>query len=163
MPRVSLLEIWAWALALLALVLLLERSRLWLALGAVSADETAARLLGLNAVALKLGAFAAGAGMAGIAGGLFAHWHVFIEPGNFGLDRSTEMVLAVILGGSTVALGPLFGAAVLVLAPEALRFIADWRLAAFGVLLIGILLVRRQGIVDRPLLRALWPRRRARA
>jgi branched-chain amino acid transport system permease protein len=160
MARISLGFIWAWTLPLLALVLLLERSRLWLALHAVSEDETAARLLGLDAVALKLGACTGGAALAGIAGGLFAHWHVFIEPGNFGLDRSTEMVLAVVLGGSTIALGPIFGAAVLVLAPEALRFIADWRMAGFGALLIGILLVRRQGLIDWPLLRALWPGRR---
>ena len=157
MQRLSLGAIWAWALPLLVLVLLAERSRLWLALNAVRDDETAARLVGLDAVALKLGAFGAAAALAGVAGGLFAHWHIFIEPGAFGLERSTEMVLAVVLGGSTVALGPLFGAAALVLAPELLRFIADWRLAAFGAVLIAILLVRPQGIIDRRLLRALKP------
>ena len=157
MQRLSLVAIWAWVVPLLALVLLAERSRLWLALNAVRDDETAARLLGLNTVALKLGAFTVGAALAGIAGGLFAHWHIFIEPGAFNLDRSIEMVLAVVLGGSTIALGPVFGAAALALAPEALRFIADWRLAAVGALLIVILLLRPQGIIDRRLLRALKP------
>ena len=157
MQRLSLGTIWAWALPLLALVLLAERSRLWLALNAVRDDETAARLVGLNTTALKLGAFAVAAMLAGIAGGLYAHWHIFIEPAAFGLDRSTEMVLAVVLGGSTIALGPLFGAAALTLAPEALRFIADWRLAAFGALLILILLLRPQGIIDKRLLKALKP------
>ncbi len=157
MQRLSLGAIWAWALPLLVLVLLAERSRLWLAMNAVRDDETAARLVGLDAVALKLGAFGVAAALAGVAGGLFAHWHIFIEPSAFALERSTEMVLAVVLGGSTVALGPLFGAAALVLAPEALRFIADWRLAAFGGLLIAILLVRPQGIIDRRLIQALKP------
>jgi branched-chain amino acid transport system permease protein len=57
----------------------------------------------------------------------------------------------VILGGSTVAPGALIGSLLLVLLPEMLRFISDWRLAAFGVLLIAVLLVRRQGILDRSL------------
>jgi branched-chain amino acid transport system permease protein len=66
-------------------------------------------------------------------------------------------VLAVILGGSTVAPGALVGAAILVLLPECLRVLADWRLAAFGALLIVVLLVRRQGIVDRALFRRFLP------
>ena len=61
-------------------------------------------------------------------------------------------MLAVILGGSTVGAGALVGAALLVLLPEWLRFLADWRLAAFGAMLILVLLTRPQGILDRPLL-----------
>ena len=64
-------------------------------------------------------------------------------------------MLAVILGGSTVGVGALAGAGLLVLLPEWLRVAADWRLAAFGALLIIVLLTRRQGILDRPLLARL--------
>lgn len=158
MVRVEAWYVWAWALPLLLLVLLLERSRLWLELRAVNDDEVAARLVGLHAVRLKVGAFACGAAIAGVAGGLYAHWHIYIEPNAFGIERSTELVLAVILGGSTVALGPLLGAALLVLLPEALRPVADWRLAAFGALLIAVLLIRRQGLLDRNLFRLLLRR-----
>jgi branched-chain amino acid transport system permease protein len=49
----------------------------------------------------------------------------------------------------------LAGAGLLVLLPEWLRVVADWRLAAFGALLIIVLLTRRQGILDRPLLARL--------
>jgi branched-chain amino acid transport system permease protein len=49
----------------------------------------------------------------------------------------------------------------LVILPEYLRFLADWRFAAFGALLIGMLLVRRQGLLDRTLLRIAWPGARA--
>jgi branched-chain amino acid transport system permease protein len=90
--------------------------------------------------------------VAALAGALFAHHYVYIEPGNFGFERSIDFVLAVILGGSSIGLGPLAGAALLVVLPEWLRFVADWRLAAFGALLILILLTRRQGLVDRTLL-----------
>jgi branched-chain amino acid transport system permease protein len=160
MKLVSTAYIWAWAGGLLLLVVLLERSRLWLELRAVHDDETAADIIGLNTTAVKVGAFGFGAAIAGVSGGLFAHHHLYVEPGNFGFERSIEFVLAVILGGSTVAPGALVGAGLLVLLPEWLRVVADWRLAAFGALLILVLLTRRQGILDRDLFRraAFWSR-----
>ena len=156
MQHVSLAYIWTWVGGILLVVLLFERSRVWLEMRAVHDDETVAGLIGLNTTAIKVGAFGAGAAIAAVAGGLFAHQHVYIEPGNFGFERSIELVLAVILGGSTIAPGALVGAVVLVFLPEMLRFLADWRLAAFGALLITVLLVRRQGILDRALFRRLF-------
>ncbi len=152
MPHVSLGYIWTWAAGILLLVTLLERSRVWLEMRAVHDDETAAGLVGLNTTLTKVGAFGFSAAVAAIAGGLFAHHYIYIEPGNFGFERSVDFVLAVILGGSTVGVGALVGAALLVLLPEWLRFLADWRLAAFGAMLILVLLTRPQGILDRPLL-----------
>jgi branched-chain amino acid transport system permease protein len=105
----------------------------------------------------KIGAFGMSAAVAAVCGGLFAHHHVYIEPGNFGFERSIDFVLAVILGGSTLGAGSLVGAALLVLLPEQLRALDDWRPAAFGALLIIVLLIRRQGILDRTLLRRLVP------
>jgi branched-chain amino acid transport system permease protein len=153
MPHVSTGTIWAWAAGVLVLVMILENSQVWLEMRAVRDDETAAGLVGLNATGIKVGAFGGGAAVAAIAGGLFAHHHVYIEPGNFAFERSIDFVLAVILGGSTVAPGALVGALLLVMLPEYLRVLADWRFAAFGALLIGMLLVRRQGLIDRALLR----------
>ena len=159
MQHVSLAYIWAWAGGILLLVMVLEQSRLWLEMRAVHDDETAASLVGLNTTATKIGAFGFGAAVAAISGGLFAHQHVYIEPANFGFDRSIEFVLAVILGGSTVAPGAVIGSGLLVMLPEMLRFISDWRLAAFGALLILVLLTRRQGILDRNMFRIFTPRK----
>jgi branched-chain amino acid transport system permease protein len=161
MQHVSVGYIWAWAGSILVLVMLLESSRVWLEMRAVHDDETAAGLVGLNTTVIKVGAFGSGAAVAAIAGGLFAHHHVYIEPSNFGFERSIDFVLAVILGGSTVGPGSLVGAALITWLPEGLRFLSDWRLAAFGVLLILVLLVRRQGILDRALLRPQMFRKRA--
>jgi branched-chain amino acid transport system permease protein len=161
MQHISVGYIWAWAGGILLLVMVLESSRVWLEMRAVHDDETAAGLVGLNTTVTKVGAFGFGAAVAAISGGLFAHHHVYIEPSNFGFERSIEFVLAVILGGSTVGPGSLVGAGLLTLLPEMLRFVADWRLAAFGVLLIVVLLVRRQGILDRAMLRPLMMRKRA--
>lgn len=157
MQRTSVLTIWLWFGGIFLALLAVAKSRLWLSLQAVHDDEVAAGLIGLNATVLKVGAFGTGAAISGVAGGLFAHWQLFIEPSNFGFERSTELVMAVILGGSTVAPGPLLGAALLVLLPETLRFVADWRLAAFGFLLIVVLLVRRQGLLDRRMF-SFWRR-----
>jgi branched-chain amino acid transport system permease protein len=157
MPHVSAGYVWAWVGGILGLVLIAERSRLWLEMRAVHDDETAAGLIGLDTTLTKVGAFALGAAVAAASGGLFAHHQVYIEPGIFGFERSIDFVLAVILGGSTVAAGALVGAGLLVLLPEWLRFLVDWRLAAFGVLLVLVLLVRRQGILDRSLLSRVLP------
>jgi branched-chain amino acid transport system permease protein len=161
MQHISVGYIWAWAAGILVLVMIIEQSRLWLELRAVHDDETAASLIGLNTTSIKIGAFGFGAAVAAISGGLFAHHHVYIEPSNFGFDRSIEFVLVVILGGSTVAPGAIIGAALIVVLPEMLRFLSDWRLAAFGSLLIVMLLVRRQGILDRNLFRILMLQKRA--
>jgi len=160
MPHITLGYIWLWAGGILLLVLVLERSRLWLEMRAVHDDETAAGLVGLNTTAVKIGAFGFGAAVAAICGGLFAHHYVYIEPSNFGFERSIDFVLAVILGGSTVGAGAVIGALLLVLLPEWLRFLVDWRLAAFGGLLILVLLTRRQGILDRTLIARLTFQRR---
>ncbi|MGY3622722.1 branched-chain amino acid ABC transporter permease [Bradyrhizobium sp. USDA 10063] len=161
MAHISVGYIWAWSGSILVVLILVERSRVWLEMQAVHDDETAAGLVGLNSVAIKVSAFGIGAAVAAISGGLFAHHHVYIEPANFGFERSIDFVLATILGGSTLGLGSLIGAILLVFLPEFLRPIADWRLAAFGTLLILVLLVRRQGIVDRTLLRGLTFRKAA--
>jgi branched-chain amino acid transport system permease protein len=154
MQHISVGYIWIWAGVILLLIMMLEHSGIWLEIRAVHDDETAAGLVGLNTTAIKVTAFAASAAVAGVAGGLFAHHHVYIEPGNFDFQRSIDLVLAVILGGSTVAPGALVGSVLLVALPELLRFVADWRLAAFGTLLIVVLLIRRQGLLDR----TLYPR-----
>jgi branched-chain amino acid transport system permease protein len=155
MQYVSTVTIWIWTAGVLAFLLALERSRLWLEFRAVRDDETAAEMSGLDTTRLKLLAFSISAMIGGIAGGLFAHHHIFIEPGNFGFEHSVDLVLIAILGGSEVAIGAVAGSLILNLLPEALRFVGNWRLAAFGALLVLILLVRRQGLLDRSLYRML--------
>jgi branched-chain amino acid transport system permease protein len=158
MHKVSLGTLWLWAGGILILVMLLERSRLWLEFRAVHDDEAAASMAGLDATRLKLSAFAISAAIGGVAGGLFAHHHLFIEPADFGFDRSVDLVLMAVLGGSEVAAGSLLGSFILNLLPEVLRFAQNWRLGLFGALLVAILLFRRQGLLDRALLRRLLHR-----
>lgn len=146
----------------LALVLLLERSSIWLQLRAVDDDEYAAEATGVSTTLVKTGAFAFGAMIAAVGGGLFAEHTLYIEPNNFGWLRSVDMVIAVILGGSRTAWGPIAGAAVLTLLPEVLRPVADWRMAVYGGLLVVMLIVRPEGLLSRGMIRRTVERIRGR-
>lgn len=152
MEAVSTATIWGWTLGLGAVTFLLQRSQAWLGVRAVDDDEFAAQVVGLDTTAIKLSAFAYSAALAGVAGGLYAHHNVYIEPHMFTFLQSVEMVLFVILGGSQTIWGAVFGATVLTLLPEALRFMADWRLAFYGLLLVLMLMFRPHGILTRELL-----------
>lgn len=149
MNGVSLEFILGCLAVVLALVLLLERSSMWLQLRAVNDDEYAAEASGVSTTFAKTGAFAFGAMIAAVGGGLFAEHTLYIEPNNFGWLRSVDMVIAVILGGSTTAWGPVAGAAVLTLLPEVLRPVADWRMAVYGGLLVSMLIIRPEGLLAR--------------
>jgi branched-chain amino acid transport system permease protein len=115
---------------------------------AIHEDETAAEAMGINLFRTKLMAFGGGAFIAGIAGGLYAHFALFIDPSQFAFSKSAEAFLFVILGGSINPLGPVAGAIVVTLLPEFLRFLQDWRMSFFAVLLIACAVWRPGGLVS---------------
>ncbi|MCX5913571.1 MAG: branched-chain amino acid ABC transporter permease [Deltaproteobacteria bacterium] len=126
----------------------LQDSRLGRAFRSIQEDEAAARAMGVNAVYYKVYAFSLGAFLAGYAGALYAHFVTFISPHDFEVDRSIEILLFVVLGGSQTYLGPLCGALLLTLAPEFLRFLAEYRLLVYGLMFVGIMLVRHEGLIE---------------
>ncbi len=138
----------------------LARSRLGLALAAVRDSEAAAAAIGLDPVALKCLAFAIAAGLGGLAGGLFAPLIGFISPETFPLSASILDVLAVMLGGTGATLGPAFGAVIVVLLPEMLAGLAEYRLLFVGLLLLIVLLIAPSGIAG--VISRFGPKRRAR-
>jgi branched-chain amino acid transport system permease protein len=125
----------------------LKTTPLGRAFAAIHEDEVAAEAMGINLLRTKLMAFAGGAFIAGLAGGLFAHYALFIDPSQFGFPRSAEAFLFVILGGSGNPLGPIVGATAVTLVPEALRFAQDWRMSFFAVLLISCAIWRPGGLI----------------
>ena len=117
------------------------------AMRAVKDSELAAESIGLNPVAVKTMAFALSALCAGIAGGLFAPLSGFVTPSTFTFSQSLLFVLVVIIGGAGTVTGPLVGAAVVVLLPEVLSWMAEYRLLFFGILLLLVLWIAPEGIV----------------
>jgi len=132
----------------LYVLLRLARSRVGRTMAAIAQDETATELMGLNVRAYKLFAFVAGAGLAGVAGALNAHFTFFISPNEYGFDRGVEILAMGVLGGTGSPWGAVIGAILITLLPELLRGLGHYRPLINGVVLIVIILYSPKGIWD---------------
>ena len=150
---ISLVWIWGWVFFFLIFFQFLSRSRLGLSMIATHDDDTVSELLGIHIVRLKVGAFGLGAFIAGIAGGLFAHYYLYMEPEFFNVWKSIHMVLFVIMGGMLTFWGAVLGAGIFTLLPELTRVLQDWRGAFFGVVIIVLMIARPSGLLTRGMLR----------
>ncbi len=137
----------------LALTANLMRSAWGRAFLAVKGSELAAESLGLSAYRVRTAAFTLSAAFAGAGGGLFAFLNGYLSPDSFTLQSSILFLLIVLLGGLGTLAGPLVGATVLVLLPELLRQLADFRLILYGSLLLLSVYFLPRGVVG-----ALTPR-----
>lgn len=119
-------------------------------------DEVAAESMGIDTTRYKIVAFVIGAFFAGVAGGLFGHFNLTINPKGFDFNRSIEIVVMVIVGGMGRTGGVILAAVLLTLLPEGLRtlagmspslhWIGEVRPLLYAILLIGIMLARPQGL-----------------
>jgi branched-chain amino acid transport system permease protein len=156
MPFVTTLPlVAALAVAIAILAARTAASRMGRAFAAISRDELAAEVMGIDVTRAKLASFTVGAVVAGLAGALWAHYVQFIEPEEFGFGRSVMPFTFVVVGGLQTFWGSLVGAAVLTLLPEWLRFLKEWRLALYGVAMLAVMIVRPQGLVDHRLVEAV--------
>ncbi|MBM4330674.1 MAG: branched-chain amino acid ABC transporter permease [Deltaproteobacteria bacterium] len=154
---ISISWIWGWVAFFLLFFFFLSRSRVGLAMMAAHDDETVSELIGIHIVLLKVSAFGVGAFIAGVAGGLYAHYYLYIEPEFFNVWESIHMVLYVIMGGMLTFWGGVLGAGIFTLLPEFLRFLLDWRGAFFGIAIIGLMIARPSGLITREMLRvSFW-------
>lgn len=132
-----------------ALVSALERSWVGLSMDVVRTDETAAATFGLHIARWKVIAFTLGNFLAGIAGSLYGMISGFAAPNNFTFADSLLMVSIVILGGLGNIAGLIPAAIIVLVLPEKLQFIQEYRFLLFAVLVILILLFRPQGLLPR--------------
>jgi branched-chain amino acid transport system permease protein len=124
----------------------LRRSKVGRAFEAIKEDEVAARLMGINVDRYKLLAFVLGAFIAGVAGGLNAHFTFFISPREYGFENAVDILTMTVLGGTSGLFGPILGATVLTLLPELLRFLQDFRSLVNGAILVLVVLFLPKGI-----------------
>jgi branched-chain amino acid transport system ATP-binding protein len=117
------------------------------AMRAVRDSEIASQSIGLDPTLIRAIAFAISAIAAGIAGGMFASLASFISPESFPFFQSILFLLVVMIGGADRLLGPLVGALVVVLLPEILSFLAQYRLLFVGLLLLLVLRLAPGGLV----------------
>ena len=147
-----------WHIALLLAVMLfglarMRRSKVGRAFEAIKEDEIAARLMGVNVGRYKLIAFVMGAVIAGIAGGLNAHYTFTIGPANYGFENAVDILTMAVFGGTSNLIGPLVGSFTLSVLPELMSSLKDFRL-----ILIIVILYLPKGICDPAKLRQ-WRRR----
>jgi branched-chain amino acid transport system permease protein len=140
----------ALAVASVLLVAALAASRLGLGMEAVREDEAAAEAAGVDAFGVKLRAVAVSTALAGLAGGLFAAYHISYYPQHaFSPTWTFDAVLVTFIGGVGTVHGPVLGAAFYVVFKEylALRWV-DVHLLLFGALFVLIVLVLPGGLVE---------------
>ena len=139
----------------------LKHSSLGRAMISVREDEFAAQAMGVNVSRVKVLAFMMAAFFAGVAGGLFAHESGnSINPRDAGFLRSLDYVIMTVLGGRGSITGVMLAAIILTALPEVLREFAQYRLIVYALLLIGMMLVRPQGLFGIHEIWDLWPLRK---
>jgi branched-chain amino acid transport system permease protein len=123
-----------------------KRSWLGYVFEAVSADEPAARSLGIDTPLYKLAAFTIGTALAGLAGCLYAYHLGNVGTEAFGFPVSVMILAMVVIGGMGSLWGSVLAATLLTLAPEWFRFVNDYKLLVFGLLLFAIMRIAPQGL-----------------
>lgn len=148
--------------ALTAALWVVGNSPFGASLRGVRDSESRMRSLGYSVASYKLGAFMISGTVAGLAG-LLSVWHThFVSPSSAGVDRSVHLIVMVILGGIGTLLGPLIGAAVVVLVENVLSSYVDRWPTILGLIFILVILFARAGIAGsaRKLINR-WRRRRS--
>ena len=113
----------------------------------VREDEIAAEALGINTTRYKVVAFVIGAFFAGVAGGLFGHYLMYLHTNSFTFMKSFEVVIMVVLGGMGSITGSIIAAIILTVLPEALRPVKEYRMVIYSGLLIFLMIARPQGLL----------------
>ena len=126
----------------LVIVLNLIHSRSGRAIMAIRDNRIAAESVGINITKYKLLAFSISAGLAGLAGVLYAHNLSILQaqPKNFGYNMSIMILVYVVLGGIGNIRGSVIASVILVLLPELMRELNDYRMLIYSIVLIGIML-----------------------
>src|SRR5215469_12751242 len=135
------------------LVRRLERSWVGLNLDALRLDETAARCFGLNVARWKIIAFLLGNFLIGIAGALFGMVGGFVAPNNYTFADSLILVSILLLGGIGNPWGLIVATLIVVVVPEKLQTIQEYRFLLYASLVIAVLLFRPEGLLPRPVRR----------
>ncbi len=129
----------------------LQRSRIGRAWNCIREDEIAAESTGIDVRYYKLLAFVLGAGLAGVAGNIYASKLMIVSPESFSFMESCMLFCIVLIGGMGSIPGVLIGAAAISLFPEVFRAFAQYRMLIFGAAMVIMMIFRPGGI---------WPRKR---
>lgn len=154
MPRLAnFFWIYLFAAGTVAAVTRIVNSSFGRTLIAIREDEIAAEAMGVNTTRHKVLSFVVSSAMAGVAGGLFAHYLMYLHPNSFTFIKSFEIIIMIVIGGLGSITGSVLGAVLYIVLTEGLREFAQYRMVLFSLLLIVIMIVRPGGILGH---RELW-------
>jgi branched-chain amino acid transport system permease protein len=125
-------------------------SRIGRAWACIREDQDAAEAMGIPTLGYRLLAYVTGTCWAGLTGAIFAVKMTAVSPMSFSFMQSITVLLAVVMGGLGSIPGVILGGALVILLPEFLRGVAEWRYLVFGLVLILLMIFRPVG---------LWPAR----
>jgi branched-chain amino acid transport system permease protein len=124
----------------------LINSKVGLQLLAVRADEQCARVLGVNTGLVKVFAFSLSAAFAGLGGAFYGSYFSFISPDSFLFTDSLTVLCMLVVGGMGNLVGCTIGAVILGIAPEIFRFLGDYRILLYGLLITIMVIYKPSGI-----------------
>ncbi|SNS26977.1 amino acid/amide ABC transporter membrane protein 2, HAAT family [Humidesulfovibrio mexicanus] len=127
---------------------------------AICQDEIAAEIMSVDTNRMKLIAFMLSSGLAGLAGGLYAHILGYVNPQSFDIMRSTEIMVMVYLGGMGSLSGATLAAVLFTVLMEALRFLGVWKWVVIPLVLILLMQFRPEGLMGNKELSDLFPKLR---
>lgn len=126
-----------------------DGSRLGFAARAVRDDPVAAASMGISVAAIRAITFALGGAIVGMAGAMQANYVLVISPHELGFFVSLSYVIFLLFGGMYTIWGPILGAVLLTVLPEALRFANEYRMILYGLVIVAVVLWRPAGLLRR--------------
>jgi branched-chain amino acid transport system permease protein len=140
---------WVYLLVLITIVTVqnLVNSSYGRAFISIRDDEIAAEAMGVDTTRFKVLSFVISSMFAGIAGGLFGHYTMYLHPNSFLFTTSFYLIIMIVVGGLGSIEGAILGAVLVTVTLEVFRGFGAFRLVNFSVLLVLIMIYRPQGLV----------------
>jgi branched-chain amino acid transport system permease protein len=139
---------WVVVVTVVVLLWFTDRSRAGAVLRAVGEDELAAASVGINLTQVKVSAMTAGGFIAGLGGGLAAHYVTYVSQEDFGVLLATFAIVYPLIGGTRNVFGTIAGVLFFGFLTEGLRFLGELRNLLFGALVVVMINLRPRGIID---------------
>jgi branched-chain amino acid transport system permease protein len=147
-PAQFLAIVWALIAIVVAVFMIVERSKLGATLRSLGEDPELARAIGIPVERLKLGAAAAAGALAALGGALYAHANTYVEPRNFDIMLGVHSLAYALIGGLGTVFGPLLGVMLDIGVLESSRVFQGYRMIVFGGLVALLLVFRPRGLLS---------------
>jgi branched-chain amino acid transport system permease protein len=153
---------WIYLFAAISIVIVSRtvRSSFGRTLIAIREDEIAAEAMGVDTTRSKVISFVLSSAMAGVGGGLFGHYLMYVHTNSFTFIKSIEIIIMIVIGGLGSITGSVVGAVLYIGLTEGLREFAQYRMVLFSLLLIVIMIVRPGGLLGQREIASLLRRSR---